>query len=87
MRSINSEACEGLYLRGFRNSALALSDIGEELHRWYRGKLGALTWGWVIQVNDRFGSLLGFGVREDELFGRLVRCFRAIKHTSQVIPW
>jgi hypothetical protein len=85
--SINKRARGSPYLGGFRNSALALSDICEELHRWHCGKMSALTWRRVIQVDDRLGALFGFSVREDELLDRLVRCFREIKDTSQIIPW
>ena len=66
---------------------MALSDVREKFHRWNCGELGALTWWWIIQVDDRFGALLGFSVRDDELLYRLVGCFRAIEDTSQIIPW
>ena len=66
MRSINRGIRWRSYLRGFRNFTLTLSDVREELHCWNCGQLGAAAWRWVIQVNDRVGTLLGLGVRDDE---------------------
>ena len=87
MRSINRRVRGRSYLSSFRNSALALSNIREELHRRDCGKLGALTWRRVIQVDHRVGSLLRFGVGEDEFLYRPVGCLRTIEDTSDVIPW
>ena len=87
MRSINRGVHWRSYLRSFRNFALTLSDVRKELHCWNCGQLGAAAWRWVIQVNDRVGTLLGLGVRDDEFLYRFVGSLRAIEDTPHIIPW
>lgn len=66
---------------------MALPDVRKEFYRWDRGELGPPAWWWVVQVDNRVGTLLGFGVRDDEFLHRLVGRFRAIEDTSHIVPW
>jgi len=86
MRSINRTVRGRSYLCSLRNSALAFSDVREELHRRDCGELCTLTWRWVIQVDNRVGTLLRLGVWEDKFLHRLVGRLRAIEDTPHVVP-
>ena len=86
MRSINRSVRGRSYLCSLRNSTLALSDVRKELHRRDCWELCALTWRWVIQVDNGAGTPLRLSVWEDEFLHRLVGRLRTIEDTSHVIP-